>query len=146
VGVSTPADILRAFGEDCRMYDWSAKKSAACDISEAGDHIDKISYNYTAQGKYQPTREAQRTRPDEFKFSRGRLVEVHIGPDQHGLKTAEGFNSWSKKSEIEAAWGRPDRVVPGRPLDKWYYDRLGIEVLVYPAADGTNSMRVYARR
>lgn len=123
VGGATAGEVLSAFGEDAQI------------ARHADSDVFRISYDYTAEGDYQPDRPLQRRRPCAFQFEHGLLQTIEVGVYQTELYTSGGIRVGSTRAEVLEAFGPQceSLLYSGDPADatddieKMRYLSLGIQ-------------------
>src|SRR5207237_6402968 len=97
LGVSSPEEVLAAYGRDCRV-----------ERNESG--IVRIDYGYDQDWNYLPHRAGSAERPALFEFREARLRRIAIAAPQTGLLTAQGVGIQSPKDEVVRAFGDSFRL------------------------------------
>jgi hypothetical protein len=106
VGNSTPEDVLRVFGADCKVHR----------RSERGE-IWWIDYDYNGQGVFHPGRAGSGRRPSGFHFENGFLTEISFGPNQTDVKLHRSLSVDSTLSDVLRELGEPSRIEWAGPDD-----------------------------
>ncbi|MGZ3421793.1 MAG: hypothetical protein ACXVEE_28215 [Polyangiales bacterium] len=141
VGVSTPEDVLRAWGCDAKINRFGKGP------------IDQIIYDYDGSDKYAPDRPDNRARPSGFRFKGGVLERIDVGVYQKELHTTGGITVYTPLQVVTATLG-PGEYETGNPLDTLRYPALGLELwishddartvnsfyVIVPKAGGGNAM------
>jgi len=120
LGVSTPEDVLRAYGCDAYV------------VEKDGLYI--VDYGLDPNGHYEPKRAGSLMRPEQFRFRSGKLVHITVGPHQGDLRTSKGAHVEGSIAGYIDELGPQSWAVPEHGFVRYRF-AVGLEVIA--TRDGT---------